>query len=196
MKKLLLASSSPYRRALLERLELPFESASPSLDETPLAHEGGATLVERLSRCKAEVLASEYPGYIIIGSDQVATLDGAILTKPGDHTNAVQQLTACSGRQVRFHTGLCVYDPSRQQQQFCNVPTDVRFRRLSEQQIHYYIKQEQPYDCAGSFKCEGLGISLFESVVADDPTALIGLPLIKLTEMLIQLGVDPLTAHR
>lgn len=195
MRKLLLASSSPYRKALLERLRLPFDTASPAVDETPLPGESAATLVERLSRLKTEALAKHYASHLIIGSDQVATLDGAILTKPGDYATALAQLTACSGRRVRFYTGLCVYDPSGRQQQFCNVSTDVQFRQLNQQQIHCYIKEEQPYDCAGSFKCEGLGISLFESVVADDPTALVGLPLIKLTEMLARCGADPLSAR-
>ncbi len=190
LKTIVLASTSPYRRGLLARLGVSFEVDSPVCDETPLDSESAHALVTRLSRDKAQSLTSKYPNGLIIGSDQVATRDGEILGKPHRHEVAVKQLTASSGRTVVFHTGLCVIDTATNKQQCVVENTYVRFRALTSSQIERYLRTEKPYKCAGSFKSEGLGISLFESVSGDDPDALIGLPMIQLVTMLNTAGVS------
>lgn len=192
-RRLLLASTSPYRRALLERLQLPFACVAPDTDETPLAGESAHGLVARLSLAKAAAVARREPASLVIGSDQIALADGAILGKPGTHERAREQLTRASGREVRFLTGLCLLDADGGGTQLDVVETVVRFRELLPQQIEGYLRRERPWDCAGSFKCEGLGIALFDAIVGDDPNALIGLPLIALTRMLDAEGVDVLS---
>jgi septum formation protein len=186
---LILASSSIYRRELLQRLQLPFEWASPSVDETALPGEMPAALAERLACAKAAALAERYPGRLIIGSDQVASVDGALLGKPGDFANARRQLLACSGRRVEFSTGLCLLDTRDNSRQSVVESFGVVFRSLETTQIDGYLQREQPFDCAGSFKIEGLGIALFERLEGDDPSSLIGLPLIRLVNMLERAGV-------
>jgi MAF protein len=192
MQPILLASSSPYRRQLLAKLALPFEWASPSVDETPFANESANELVARLSQAKAQALASDYPHHLIIGSDQVAVLGSAIVGKPNNYQRAFTQLQAASGNQVIFKTGLCLLNAVTKQIQICIEDFSVFFRKLSDEQIHNYLIYETPYDCAGSFKCEGLGIALFKKLAGDDPNTLIGLPLIRLVEMLNREDVDPL----
>lgn len=193
MRKLLLASSSPYRRQLLERLGLPFTTASPEVDESPLEGEAPAALARRLAERKALALAPEtFQPLLIIGSDQVASLDGEPLGKPGNHFRATEQLRAARGQTVTFYTGLCLYDARTGLQQSRCETFKVRFRTLSDAQIESYLKKETPYDCAGAFKMEGLGIRLFERLEGDDPNTLIGLPLIALTDLLLDVGVDPL----
>lgn len=192
MKKLILASSSPYRRALLHRLNLPFDSISPDIDETPLDNEGPAALVSRLASEKALAVAKDMNNTVVIGSDQVATINNEILTKPGNIDNAFMQLMTCSGNTVTFYTSLCVIDTQTNTQRKIVEPFIVGFRELSEQQIMRYLEAEQPFDCAGSFKAEGLGVSLFTHLSGRDPNSLIGLPLIELTSILQQLGLDPL----
>ena len=189
---LILASSSPYRQALLKRLRLPFATASPDVDETPLQGEPPRELAIRLSRLKAETVAARQPGAVVIGSDQVASLGGQVLAKPGTPDVALAQLLSCQGRTVRFDTGICLLSPSHPPAAAC-IETLVTFRQLSEQQLRRYIELDQPLDCAGSFKWESLGISLFERLEGDDPTALEGLPLIALTRLLNEVGLDPLT---
>ena len=189
---LILASSSPYRRALLERLQLPFECISPSIDESPQPGEGAAALVQRLAANKARVLMPDYPGRWIIGSDQVASLDGDILTKPHTPERAEAQLARCSGRSVRFFTGLCLLDSNNGDAQVLCETFDVHFRSLNSKEIAAYIDKEQPLDCAGSFRMEGLGIALFDRLEGRDPNSLIGLPLIALCDMLRHAGIDPL----
>lgn len=189
-KSIILASSSPYRRELLERLALPFECASPDIDETALPDEPPGVLVERLAETKARAVADRYPRALIIGSDQVAVLGDRVLGKPGSPERAVEQLDQCSGRTVTFYTGLCLLDTEKNVQQTGCVLFDVRFRSLNNEQIRRYLEHDQPYNSAGSFKAEGLGITLFESMHGEDPTALIGLPLIRLTTMLNEAGVD------
>jgi 7-methyl-GTP pyrophosphatase len=184
MTQLVLASTSPFRRTLLQRLGLPFETAAPDVDESRLENESPTALVTRLAEAKARVIAPQFSDALIIGSDQVAVLDDQVLGKPGNHQNAVQQLRAASGRQVSFLTGLCLLNTQTQKCHVTMVPFSVVFRTLSEQQIEQYLLQEEPYNCAGSFKSEGLGICLFEKMLGDDPNALIGLPLIELTTML------------
>lgn len=185
--QIILASSSPFRRALLERLGLPFGSESPDLDETRLAHESPESMVLRLSEAKAAVIAGRQPDALVVGSDQAAVLDGRILGKPGTHPQAVSQLATCSGREVIFYTGLCVLGRNLHQTHLDR--TRVVFRELSHEEIERYLILEQPYQSAGSFKIEGLGVSLFESVHSEDPTALIGLPLIALCRLLRQAGI-------
>ena len=185
----MLASTSPYRRALLERLRLPFEVKAPLVDESPLAGESARDVALRLAHAKARAVASAYPKALVIGCDQVAVLDGACLGKPGSHANAVAQLKAMSGREVLFHTALAVINTESAATQLAEVPTAVRFRSYSDQEIERYLELEQPYDCAGSAKIEGLGIILVERVASDDPSALIGLPLVQLAAMLRQEGV-------
>lgn len=193
MLKLLLASSSPYRRQLLERLGLAFTTASPDVDESPQANETPAALALRLAESKAQALAphSSQP-LLIIGSDQVASLDGGPLGKPGNHQRAAEQLRAASGRQVTFYTGISLYDARTGQQQSRCETFKVHFRTLSDTQIESYLRKEAPYDCAGAFKMEGLGIRLFERLEGHDPNTLIGLPLIALIDLLLNAGVDPL----
>ena len=189
MKPLILASTSPFRRELLQRLGLPFSVASPDVDERRLDDESPQTLVARLAQAKARAVAAEHGDGLIIGSDQVAVLEGRILGKPGDHERAVEQLSAASGKAVTFLTGLCLLDAASGRTQVEVVPFGVVFRALSAEQIEDYLRREQPYNCAGSFKSEGLGISLFRRLDGDDPNALIGLPLICLIDMLAQEGV-------
>lgn len=189
MPSIVLASSSPYRRALLERLGLPFSAASPDINETPCAGETAAALVQRLARAKAAALAEAFPRHLIIGSDQVACLDDDILGKPGNRENAQRQLRAASGRRVEFLTGLCVLDSASGISHSVVEPFSVVFRQLSDTAIDHYLEREQPFDCAGSFKSEGLGIALFERLQGDDPNALIGLPLIRLVDLLSRFGV-------
>lgn len=198
-RPILLASSSRYRRTLLDKLGLQFSSASPDIDETPLAGESAPQLVARLAASKAQALTSKYPEHIIIGSDQVAALangDGSsqILGKPGNYANAVRQLSACAGRRVVFYTGLSVLSAADDTQDTMISEFEVKFRDLSLQEIEGYIKKEEPFDCAGSFKSEGLGITLFEYLRGDDPNSLIGLPLIALLRILReQYAINPLT---
>ncbi|NOX76748.1 MAG: septum formation inhibitor Maf [Gammaproteobacteria bacterium] len=192
MAKLVLASTSPYRRQLLERLGLRFETASPNTDESPRKGETPEQLVSRLAEAKASAVAENFPDALIIGSDQVAVLDGRVLGKPGDHVTATQQLTDASGRRVEFLTGLCLLNSATHHSQVCVARFSVQFRILSERQIENYLQREQPYHCAGSFKSEGLGIALFERLEGNDPNALIGLPLIELINMLNTEGLDVL----
>lgn len=186
----LLASSSRYRRRLLERLHLPFIWASPDIDESPQPGEAAEHLVRRLAEAKARALAASHPGHLIIGSDQVACLGETILGKPGNLANARQQLRASSGQTVRFLTGLCLLNSGSDHCQVLVEPFEVHFRRLSDQQIDRYLEKEQPFDCAGSFKSEGLGIALFEELRGRDPNALIGLPLIALIDLLQAEGIE------
>ena len=190
---LILASSSAYRRELLGRLGLPFEAISPDIDETPLAGEPPPVTSLRLARTKAQAIAQLHPGALVIGSDQVATLDDLQIGKPGDHARALAQLQLMRGREVMFHTALCLWDgrvaDPEQAAHLENVQVAVRFRDLPDAELDAYLRIEQPYDCAGSAKNEGLGIALLESIHSTDPTALTGLPLIALTGMLRKAGV-------
>jgi MAF protein len=192
MQQLVLGSSSPFRRALLEKIGLEFDTASPDIDETSIDGETAEQLVYRLSQQKAAAIAESYPDALIIGSDQVAVLNDKILGKPGNHQNAVEQLSNASGKQVRFLTGLTLLNAKTGNQQTCVEPFNVHFKSLTKQQIDYYLQQEQPYQCAGSFKSEGFGISLFSKLEGDDPNSLIGLPLIRLINMLLAEGIDVL----
>lgn len=192
MKTLILASTSRYRKALLERLGLPFLSEAPGIDEAEQPGETPRVLAARLAREKAaSVVATDA---IVIGSDQSASLDGRPLRKPGSHAVALEQLGACQGRIVAFHTAVTVRDTASNRSWQTIDETRVRFRRLDAAALDRYLKLEQPYDCAGGFKVEGLGIALFEAVESSDPTALMGLPLIWLAETLRQAGLDPLAA--
>ncbi len=186
---IVLASSSSYRRELLTRLQLPFTCHSPDIDETPQANESAQALVQRLALSKARALAQHYPQHIIIGSDQVAVLDGKIIGKPLHAEGATQQLSAASGRSPVFLTGLAVIDTRTQIEQVDLVPFTVHFRTLNAAQIQRYIAAEQPFDCAGSFKSEGLGVSLFQATEGSDATSLVGLPLIRLCDMLNACGI-------
>lgn len=186
---IVLASSSSYRRELLTRLQLPFTCHSPDIDETPQANESAQALVQRLALSKARALAQHYPQHIIIGSDQVAVLDGKIIGKPLHAEGATQQLSAASGRSLVFLTGLAVIDTRTQIEQVDLVPFTVHFRTLNAAQIQRYIAAEQPFDCAGSFKSEGLGVSLFQATEGGDATSLVGLPLIRLCDMLNACGI-------
>jgi MAF protein len=192
MKTLVLASTSPYRRELLERIGIPFETASPSVDETVVDGETPEQLVKRLAEAKARAVAETYPGALVIGSDQVAVLDNQILGKPGNHETAVQQLSNASGKKVLFLTGLCLLNVETGKTQINVDKFSVEFRQLTSSQIENYLQREKPYNCAGSFKSEGLGISLFKKMDGDDPNALIGLPLISLINMLSAEGLDVL----
>jgi len=187
---LVLASSSPYRKQLLERLQYPFSAISPHIDETPLADEKPQDLVLRLSIEKAQALAISHPQHLIIGSDQVAVFDGKIITKPGSYEKAVEQLSAFSKRTVVFLTGLCLLNSRTGGKNTLIEPYTVHFRALTSALISHYLQKEQPYDCAGSFKSEGLGIILLERFEGRDPTALVGLPLIALTSLLMQFDVE------
>lgn len=187
MTRLLLASTSRYRRELLERLRLPFEAVAPEVDESPLPGESPAALANRLAEAKARAVALRHPGAWAIGSDQVAELDGQPLGKPGGRERAFEQLRACSGREVRFHTAFCLARGDADSLAGADL-TRVVFRPLDDAEIGRYLDAEQPYDCAGSFKCEGLGISLFEAIDNRDPTALVGMPLIALSAALRRAG--------
>jgi septum formation protein len=192
--RLILASSSTYRRELLSRLQIPFEVMVPDLDESPLPGESPEATAVRLAQAKAEAVARRAgPDAVVIGSDQVATLDGLQIGKPGNHANALAQLQLMRGRRVTFHTALCVWDarepdPARSAQ-VANVQTFVTVRDLPDHELDAYLHIEQPYDCAGSAKNEGLGIALLEQIDSSDPTALTGLPLIALTSMLRRVGL-------
>ncbi|MBY0556219.1 MAG: Maf-like protein [Burkholderiaceae bacterium] len=185
----MLASSSSYRKELLSRLRLPFEVAVPDIDETPLAGESPDATALRLAREKAAAVAARLPGWLVIGSDQVATLDGAQIGKPGDHARALAQLQQMRGRTVVFHTALCLWDGRDGSYQLDEIRAHVRFRDLPDAELDAYLRIEQPYDCAGSAKNEGLGIAILERIDSDDPTALTGLPLIALTGMLRNVGM-------
>ncbi len=190
MAALLLASSSPYRRELLSRLRLPFEWASPDIDEQSRPGEGARELAMRLAEAKARALRASHPEHLIIGSDQVAVLDDQLIGKPGDHARASAQLRAASGRRVSFLTGLALLNSATGHCQVDCVAFHVDFRELDDALIERYLRAEQPYDCAGSFKAEGLGISLFRRTEGEDSTSLIGLPLIRLIDMLLAEGVQ------
>ena len=189
---LILASSSVYRRELLQRLRLPFECVSPAIDESARPDETPATTAVRLALEKARAVAAAHPQALIIGSDQVAELDGTPLGKPGNHANAVCQLRAMRGQRVVFHTALCLLDAASGRHQLENAVTTVQLLALTDAQIERYLQLEQPYDCAGSAKVESLGIALAEKITSDDPTALIGLPLIMLVSMLKREGIEVL----
>ncbi|GKW14614.1 Maf-like protein [Pectobacterium carotovorum subsp. carotovorum] len=193
MQQIVLASTSPYRRALLEKLAIPFVCASPDIDETPRPGENAIDLVIRLAESKARALAAHYPNNLIIGSDQVCVLGNAITGKPHNKGNATRQLQQASGTCVSFFTGLALFNSTTQEMQSLVEPFDVHFRTLTEAEIDGYLEKEQPWNCAGSFKSEGLGITLFERLSGRDPNTLIGLPLIALTQMLQKEGVNPLT---
>jgi septum formation protein len=189
---LILASTSRYRRELLERLRLPFEMISPDVDETPRPGETPAALSERLALAKAAAVSARRRDAVVIGSDQVADLDGAAIGKPGTHERARAQLRAMSGRRIVFHTAVAVVRESTAFAQVRRVPVTVRFRQLCDDEVERYLVAETPYDCAGSAKCETLGIALLEAIESDDPTALVGLPLIRTSELLRAAGLDPL----
>jgi len=191
---LVLASTSPYRRALLGRLGLTFTTASPEVDETRIADEPAQALVTRLAEAKARAVAPAQPEALIIGSDQVAVIDGRVLGKPGNRETAIAQLERASGKTATFHTGLCLLNAATGRARTVNEPFRVHFRNLTPDQIAGYVDREKPYDCAGSFKSEGLGIALFARLDGDDPNALIGLPLIRLVELLQAEGLDVLTS--
>jgi len=187
---LILASTSAYRRELLQRLRLPFQTQAPGVDESPRPGETPEQIARRLSFEKARAVAAQHPQALVIGSDQTATLDGLhTVGKPGSHERAVAQLRAASGRELVFYSGLCLWRPHAEPLVDC-IETRVRFRPLSDEQIERYLRAETPYDCAGSAKSEGLGISLMQSQVGSDPTALVGLPLICLTGMLREAGLQ------
>jgi len=188
--QLILASSSPYRAALLERLGLAFTCQTPGIDEAAQAGESPDHLVRRLAEAKARHIAHGHSAALVIGSDQVAVLDGRIIGKPGDHAQAAAQLRAASGRRLSFLTGLCLVNGAADRTQVDVIPTTVVFRELADNEIDAYLLSERPYDCAGAFKSEGLGIALLAAIESDDPTALIGLPLIRLCEMLRTEGVE------
>jgi len=188
--KLILASSSIYRRELLERLQMPFTTISPHVDESPLQEELPQQTALRLAQEKARKIGDEHPNSLVIGCDQVATLDNLQLGKPLNHGNAVKQLSMMRGREVTFHSALCLYNAATKVMQVDVVPYVVKFRKLNDEQIEQYLLKEQPYHCAGSAKSEGLGIALIESMTGEDPNALIGLPLIRLISMLQQEGVN------
>ncbi|AEF44974.1 Septum formation protein Maf [Serratia sp. AS12] len=192
MQRLLLASTSSYRKMLLEKLHLPFICAAPQVDETPMAGESAEALVLRLATAKAQALAAAYPEHLIIGSDQVCVIEGKITGKPHTEENACAQLRQASGQKVTFYTGLALYNSRSKHLQVLCEPFHVHFRTLSEAEISAYVRLEQPLNCAGSFKSEGLGIALFDKLEGRDPNALIGMPLIALLEMLRAEGINPL----
>jgi MAF protein len=187
--RLVLASTSPFRQSLLARLGVPFDTASPEADEQAHPGEAPRQLVQRLASLKAHAVEKLYPDALIIGSDQVACIDGDILGKPGNRENAIAQLERASGRTVSFHTGLCLLNSRSGVEQVVCEPFTVHFRKLDREQIERYVDKEEPFGCAGSFKSEGLGITLFRRLEGEDPNALIGLPLIRLVDMLAQEGV-------
>lgn len=188
MPPIVLASTSPYRRELLQRLRLPFSVQAPQIDERAMPGEAPTSTARRLALAKAKAVALGRPGAIVIGSDQVADVDGEALSKPGTHESALAQLARMQGREVVFHTAIAVIGPDGQEQ-VDDVPTAVRFRRLPMKQLEAYLLADTPYDCAGAAKIESLGITLIESVRSEDPTALVGLPLIRLTSMLSACGL-------
>ncbi|GAB2181613.1 nucleoside triphosphate pyrophosphatase [Denitratisoma sp. agr-D3] len=185
--RLILASTSTFRRELLSRLQIPFETAAPDTDESPIAGESPASTAERLAEAKAKAVADRFPNALIIGSDQVAYLadhEQRRFGKPGTRENAIEQLRAMSGKTVIFHTGLCLHNTATGRSHLRGIPTEVRFRELSDGEIQRYLDKEDALNCAGSAKSEGLGISLLEYLRGDDPNALVGLPLIALCDML------------
>ena len=188
--RIVLASTSPYRHALLERLRLPFEVRAPGVDETAEPGESARDTALRLAQAKARAAASKVPRALVIGCDQVAALDGLRLGKPGNHENALAQLRAMRGRNVTFHTAVALFNALSGSMQTAESPTTVSFRNYSDREIERYLELEQPYDCAGSARIEGLGIVLVERVTGDDPSALIGLPLMRLADMLRKEGVS------
>jgi septum formation protein len=190
--RLILASTSRYRRELLQRLRLPFEVRSPGVDEAALAGEAPAALALRLALAKAQAVAAQAADAVVIGSDQVAELNGQAIGKPGTHEHAVEQLTMMSGQRVVFHTAVAVVRRDRRFERALLAPVTVRFRALRAAEIERYLQLDAPYDCAGSAKSEALGIALLESIDSDDPTALIGLPLIRTCTLLREAGLDPL----
>jgi MAF protein len=187
---IVLGSTSPFRRQLLQRLGLPFAAASPDIDESARAGEPPQELVARLAKEKAQAVAADYPNALVIGSDQVACLNHTIMGKPGDRETAIRQLSQASGQCVTFYTGLCLLNTASGAAQVICEPFKVHFRELTQETIERYLDAEQPYNCAGSFKSEGLGIALFDKMEGDDPNSLIGLPLIRLVSMLHQEGVQ------
>jgi septum formation protein len=191
---LILGSTSPYRRELLSRLRLPFQVHSPDVDEAPQPNEKPAALAQRLAKAKAWAVARKFPHAVVIGSDQVTDLDGTPIGKPGTHERAVTQLRSMSGRSVIFHTAVTVVRADVGFEETALIPVTVRFRKLNDAEIEKYLRTEQPYDCAGSAKSEALGIALLTAIESDDPTALIGLPLIRTCALLRQAGLDPLAA--
>ncbi|MTD39899.1 septum formation inhibitor Maf [Erwinia sp. CPCC 100877] len=192
MSSIVLASTSPFRRMLLEKLGIPFICAAPEVDETPEPGESARQLVTRLAQAKAQALAERYPEHLIIGSDQVCVLEGSIAGKPHTAERAVAQLMQARGSIVTFYTGLALYNSASGQSQIECEPFDVHFRDLTESEIRRYVERERPLNCAGSFKSEGLGIALFDKLDGRDPNALVGLPLIALCRMLINEGCNPL----
>lgn len=188
--RLVLASTSIYRRELLARLQLPFEPVSPDVDEAELPGETPVATAERLSLAKAKAVADKLPNALIIGSDQVAYMGNERFGKPYTRERAIEQLRAMRGKTVVFHTGLCLYNSATGRVQLAGVPTEVGFRQLSDEEIEHYLDKEQPYHCAGSAKSEGLGIALLDFMRGDDPNALVGLPLIALCAMLRAEGVQ------
>lgn len=186
---LVLASTSPFRRELLARLGLPFDTAAPDSDESPLPGETPETTALRLSEDKARAVAGRFPQALIIGSDQVAVLDGKIYGKPGTHERAVEQLRTMRGRTVNFFTGLCLLNATTGRAHVRGIPTLVTFRDLSDAEIENYLRREQPYNCAGAAKSEGLGIAVIARMQGEDPNALVGLPLIALCDLLREEGV-------
>jgi len=192
---LILASSSPFRQSLLQKFNLPFESFSPDIDESPQANETPEQLVKRLSELKARAATQHFSTGLAIGSDQVAVFNNQILGKPHNKQNAIKQLSLFSANTVTFLTGLCVYDITSNKTKTLIEPFEVVFKALTREQIEAYCDAEQPYNCAGSFKSEGLGICLFEKLNGDDPNSLIGLPLIKLSQLLAEFGIDVLAAQ-
>jgi septum formation protein len=192
MPPLILGSTSRYRRELLARLRLPFDVAAPAVDETPQPGEAPAALALRLALAKGRDVAARHPDAIVIGADQVCDLDGEPIGKPGTHARAVEQLTRLSGRTAVFQTALAVLRPASGFERALLAPVRVKFRALAAADIDRYLRLEQPYDCAGSAKCETLGIALLEAIDSDDPTALVGLPLIRTAALLREAGLDPL----
>lgn len=195
-RRLILGSTSPYRRELLQRLQIPFEVASPAVDETPLPGEAPVALARRLALAKAHAVAAAFPDAVVIGSDQVADLNGQALGKPGNHANAVAQLRQMRGQSVVFQTAVAVVCLQSGFEQTDLAAVKVQFRALGDEEIENYLQAEQPYDCAGSAKSEGLGISLLEAIENDDPTALVGLPLIRTCRMIRAAGIPLLPARR
>lgn len=191
-RQVILASTSRYRRGLLERLGFPFECADPKTDEAALPGEAPAQSALRLAEAKARAAARRFPDALVIGSDQVASCEGVRLEKPGTHENAVRQLTALSGKIARFETAVAVLDTKTNSLKAKLVPCNVTFRALTAETIEKYLRKEKPYDCAGSAKAEGLGIALIERIETDDPTSLVGLPLIALAELLAAAGMPVL----
>lgn len=189
MQQLVLGSTSPFRKALLEKLGIPFDTDKPNTNEARQQGESPSDLVLRLAEAKAREVAGRHPAALIIGSDQVACVDGEILGKPGNRENAIAQLTAAVGKTVTFYTGLCLYNSASEHMQAGVEPFIVHFRNLTPEQVERYVDREQPFNCAGSFKSEGFGITLFSALEGRDPNSLIGLPLILLVEMLAEQGI-------